>query len=66
MSTPEEQLRLSHYHAEQAARDAVVPAPTPQPPVPGHSAEILSKHEGMPTVAAQEARQAGEDISDLC
>jgi hypothetical protein len=41
-----EQLRLAHAHAEDQARQAAIPAPSPQPRVPVHQDEILSAHAG--------------------
>jgi hypothetical protein len=53
----DEDLRLQHNAAEQAARQAAVPAPSPQPPVPGHETEVLTSHEGRPTQAEQQKRE---------
>jgi hypothetical protein len=57
MTSPDESARLSHHAAEQRARDAAVPAPSPQPPPETHSEAIVTSHEGRPTVREQQQRE---------
>ena len=56
MTTPHEQDRLSHHLAEQRAREAAVPAPSPQPVPEDHETALVAAHEGRPTVAEQKMR----------
>ncbi len=48
----DEDVRLAHYAAEDAARKAMLRAPSSQPAVPGHEDEVLSKHLGRPVKPA--------------
>lgn len=45
MITPEEHARLAHLAACEAAALSAVPAPSPQPPVPGHEYELRVAHQ---------------------
>lgn len=52
----DESTRLAHHAAEARARESAVPAPSPQPAVSDHAAEVMASHEGKPTVAEQQKR----------
>jgi hypothetical protein len=48
---------MAHHAAEENARLAAVPAPSPQGPAPeSHVEAMATAHEGRPTVAEQQKR----------
>jgi hypothetical protein len=59
----DEELRLQHNAAEQAAREAAVPAPSPQPSVPGHEDELRVAHQSS-TVDNTPASGEGRGMTD--
>lgn len=52
----DEDVRLAHAAAEENARLAQVPAPSPQPQTEHHVEAMATAHEGRPTVAEQQQR----------
>jgi hypothetical protein len=50
----DEDVRLAHYAAEQAAREKLIRAPSPQVVPETHEQAIMAAHEGRPTVAVQD------------
>jgi hypothetical protein len=51
MTETDEDVRLTHLHAEARAREAIVPAPNVPAPVPDHESQVMAPYVPQPVPA---------------